>query len=68
MGKSVSVSSLYRVKVYDLSSGKSLPEYMEEAKKRKIKLKHLDEYANRIELIQDFEFNISSSRVRVSPD
>ena len=41
---------------------------MEEAKKRKIKLKHLDEYANRIELIQDFEFNISSQRVRVTPD
>lgn len=41
---------------------------MEEAKKRKIKLKHLDEYANRIELIQDFEFNISCQRVRVSPD
>jgi len=41
---------------------------MEEAKKRKVKLKHLDEYANRIELIQDFEFNISSQRVRVSPD
>jgi ribosome biogenesis protein ENP2 len=58
----------FRIKIYDLSSGKSLPEYMEEAKKRKIKLKHLDEYANRIELIQDFEFNISSQRVRVSPD
>ena len=41
---------------------------MEEAKKRKIKLKQLDEYANRIELIQDFEFNISSQRVRVTPD
>ena len=40
-----------RVKIYDLSSGKSLPEYMEEAKKRKIKLKHLDEYTNRIELL-----------------
>lgn len=56
------------MKIYDLSSGKSLPEYMEEAKKRKIKLKHLDEYANRIELMQDFEFNISSQRVRVSQD
>lgn len=45
------VSELNGVKIYDLSSGKSLPEYMEEAKKRKVKLKHLDEYANRIELI-----------------
>jgi len=60
MGKSLERLNYFRVKVYDLSSGKSLPEYMEEAKKRKIKLKHLDEFANRIELIQDFEFNISS--------
>ena len=58
--KDCGVSNQCRIKIYDLSSGKSLPEYMEEAKKRKIKLKHLDEYANRIELIQDFEFNISS--------
>jgi hypothetical protein len=28
-----------------------LPEYMEEAKKRKVKLKHLEEYRNRIDLI-----------------
>jgi len=62
------VSELNGVKVYDLSSGKSLPEYMEEAKKKKIKLKHLEEYSNRIELIQDFEFNISSQRVRVTQD
>jgi len=61
MGKSLlDPSDAYRVKIYDLSSGKSLPEYMEEAKKRKIKLKHLDEYTNRIELLQDFEFNTSS--------
>jgi ribosome biogenesis protein ENP2 len=60
MGKSLLKIIANSVKVYDLSSGKSLPEYMEEAKKRKIKLKHLDDYANRIELIQDFEFNISS--------
>ena len=61
-------SSSFRVKIYDLSSGKSLPEYMEEAKKRKTKLKHLEEYRNRIELIQDFEFNVSSQRVRVTQD
>jgi ribosome biogenesis protein ENP2 len=45
------VSTLNGVKIYDLSSGKSIPEYMAEAKKRKIKLKHLDEYRNRIDLI-----------------
>lgn len=45
------VSTLNGHKIYDLAAGKSLPEYMEEAKKRKIKLKHLDEYRNRIDLI-----------------
>jgi ribosome biogenesis protein ENP2 len=54
------------VKIYDLSSGKTLPEYMDEAKKKKIKLKQLDEYRNRIELIQDFEFQSSCQKVRAS--
>ena len=45
------VSTLNGVKIYDLSSGKSLPEFMEEAKRRKIKLKNLEEYRNRIDLI-----------------
>jgi len=45
------VSTLNGIKIYDLSAGKSLPEYMEEAKKRKIKVKDLEEYRNRIDLI-----------------
>lgn len=53
------VSTLNGVKIYDLSAGKSLPEYVNEAKKKKIKLKHLDEYRNRIDLIQDLDFKIS---------
>ncbi len=56
------------MKIYDISSGKSLPEYMEEAKKKKMKLKHIEEYGNRIELIQDFEFNNSAQRIRISDD
>ena len=62
------VSTLNGVKIYDLSSGKSLPEYLEEAKKRKIKLKHLEEYRNRIDLIQDLDFAVASKRIRISPD
>lgn len=62
------VSTLNGVKIYDLSSGKSLPEYLEEAKKRKIKLKHLEEYRNRIDLIQDLDFSVASKRIRISPD
>ena len=54
------VSELNGVKIYDLSSGKSVPECLEEAKKRKVKLKQLEEYANRIDLIQDLDYPISS--------
>ena len=53
------VSELNGIKIYDLSSGKSMPEYLEEAKKRKIKLKHLEEYAQRIDLIQDMDYPVS---------
>ena len=62
------VSELNGVKIYDLSSGKSIPECVEEAKKRKIKLKHLEDYTNRIDLIQDLDYPISSQRLRVTPD
>ena len=62
------LSTLNGVKIYDLSSGKSLPEYMEEAKKRNIKLNSLDEYRNRINLVQDLDFKVASNRIVVSPD
>ena len=61
-------STLNGVKIYDMSSGKSLPEYMEEAKKRNMKLKALDEFRNRIELVQDLDFAVAAHRIRVSPD
>ena len=62
------VSTLNGVKIYDLSAGKSLPEYMAEAKKRKVKLNQLAEYRNRIDLIQDLDFKISSQCIKVSKD
>jgi len=62
------VSELNGVKIYDLSSGRSLPEYMEEAKKRKVKLKQLEDYATRIDLIQDLDYPVSCQRLRVSQD
>jgi len=62
------VSTLNGVKIYDLSAGKSLPEYLEEAKKRKVKLKALDEYRNRIDLIQDLDFKVASKRIRITAD
>ena len=45
------VSTLNGVKIYDLSSGKTDLEFLEEAKRRKTKLKYLEEYRNRIDLI-----------------
>ena len=62
------VSELNGVKIYDLSSGKSVPECLEEAKKRKVKLKQLEEYTNRIDLIQDLDYPVSSQRLRVTDD
>jgi ribosome biogenesis protein ENP2 len=62
------VSTLNGVKIYDLSAGKSLPEYMQEARKQKVKLKQLQEYQNRIDLIQDLDFPTSSQRLRVTND
>jgi ribosome biogenesis protein ENP2 len=62
------VSELNGVKIYDLSSGKSIPDCVAEAKKRNIKLKELEDYTNRIDLIQDLDYPISSQRIRVSPD
>lgn len=62
------VSTLNGIKIYDLSAGKSVVEYMAEAKQRKVKLKDLEEYRSRIDLIQDLDFPISSKRIRITPD
>lgn len=62
------VTEFNDVKVYNLSAGKSLPQFLEEAQKRKQSLRYNSEFRRRLDLIQDFEFNIASTRVRVSPD
>ncbi|OII74768.1 uncharacterized protein cubi_00321 [Cryptosporidium ubiquitum] len=54
--------------IYDFSRGKSLPEYLEDAKKQKKSIKHESEFKNRIEILQNFDFSVASSRIRVSPD
>jgi len=56
------------VKVYSLSAGKSVPQWLEEAKKTNKSLRYNEDFRRRIDLIQDFEFRIASNRVRVSPD
>lgn len=62
------VTEFNDIKVYNLSAGKSLPQWLEEAAKKKQSLKSNDEFRKRIDLIQDFEFNIASTRVRISAD
>ena len=57
------------VPVYTISgssTARPLPEWL--ARKRKRSLKQDSEYANRIELLQDFEFEEASNCIRVSED
>ena len=61
------VSQANNVKVYNLSSGKSLPEWISDRKKRQL-LKQDVELRRRIELIQDFDMPTASTSVKVSPD
>ena len=61
------VSELNDVKVYNLSSGKSLPEWLSERKRRQL-LKQDVDIRRRIELIQDFTMPTASSNILVSKD
>lgn len=63
------LSNQSTVPVYTISgadTARPLPEWL--ARKRKRSLKQDAEYANRIELLQDFEFEEASNCVRVSAD
>ncbi|KAK4324156.1 hypothetical protein Pmani_005159 [Petrolisthes manimaculis] len=55
------------VKVYNLSAGKSLPDWLTDRKRRKLSKRDVD-FRHRIELIQDFTMPDLSGCVRVSPD
>ncbi|KAK2878364.1 hypothetical protein Q8A67_019155 [Cirrhinus molitorella] len=61
------VSSVNNVKIYNLSHGKSLPEWLSDRKKRDLQKKDV-EIQRRIELIQDFEMPTVSTSIRVSRD
>ncbi|MCJ1470626.1 hypothetical protein MMC07_009272 [Pseudocyphellaria aurata] len=63
------ISNHSAVPVYTISgssTARPLPEWL--ARKRKRSLKNDPEYANRIELLQDFEYEEASQCVRVSDD
>ncbi|XP_012542067.1 nucleolar protein 10 [Monomorium pharaonis] len=55
------------VKIYNLSAGKSLPEWLSERKRRSLSKKNVD-IRRRIELIQDFDMPGMSTSIRVSKD
>ena len=56
------------VTAYHLSAGKSLPEFLQEAKKTNKSLRYDETFRRRLELIQDFEFHSASTSIDISPD
>ncbi|XP_014681532.1 PREDICTED: nucleolar protein 10-like [Priapulus caudatus] len=61
------VSNPNNIKIYNLSAGKSLPEWLSDRKKRQLQKQDLD-VRRRIELIQDFEMPAVSNCVQVTRD
>jgi ribosome biogenesis protein ENP2 len=61
-------TALKGVKVYNLSSGKTLPQWLEESHKKKFSLRYNHDFKSRIELIQDFSFPAASFRLKATPD
>lgn len=49
------------MKIYNLSAGKTTPEFLLEAYKKHKSLRYNEEYKRRIEVIQDFDFPSSCS-------
>ena len=62
------VSEINGLKVYNLSAGRTLQEMLTSAKYNIKKLKKDDEFLNKIELIQNFDYPISSSCIKLTDD
>ncbi|KAK0399975.1 hypothetical protein QR680_003300 [Steinernema hermaphroditum] len=61
------LSTTNDVKIYNLSAGKSLPDWITDRKRRKLEQKDVD-VRRRIQLIQDFDMPDVSETVTVTPD
>uniref|UniRef100_V9IEG1 Nucleolar protein 10 n=1 Tax=Apis cerana TaxID=7461 RepID=V9IEG1_APICE len=61
------VSCPNNVKIYNLSAGKSLPEWLSDRKRRALLKKNID-IRRRIELIQDFDMPGVSTSIKVTND
>lgn len=57
---------LQRTQVYNVSSSKTVPQWLSESKKREQKKN--EEFRRRLELLQDFRFNAACQRIKISPD
>lgn len=55
------------VKVYNLSVGRSLPQFLSESKKKELRRTDAG-YARRIQLLQDFGFDTAAQRVKFARD
>ncbi|GMF12170.1 unnamed protein product [Phytophthora lilii] len=64
----LAASSLNGVKIYNLSSGKTLPQWLAEKGGSRKALAKDEDYRRRVELLQDFHFPAGSQRVRMSAD
>eukprot|EP00606_Chrysophyceae_sp_TOSAG23-5_P001568 GSChrysophyteH2.ASY1.ANO1.549.1 assembled CDS len=63
---SMKVANFNGCKVYNLTSEKSGPSFMTDAKKRE--LSKDDDYRRRVELIQDFDMATASQCIKMTPD
>ncbi|XP_064626455.1 nucleolar protein 10-like [Lineus longissimus] len=61
------VSNPNNIKIYNLSAGKSLPEWLSDRKRRSLLKKDVD-IQRRIELLQDFEMPTVSNCIKMTPD
>ncbi len=64
----VQVSEINGLKIYNLTGGKSFYDMVKESGFSYKKLKKNDDYINRIEIIQEFEFPISAGCLKASND
>jgi ribosome biogenesis protein ENP2 len=62
------VTEINGVKTYNMSAGKSHSQFLAEAKKNSKSLRYDEEYRRRIELVQDFQFEVSTNQVEISRD
>lgn len=61
------VSNPNNIKIYNLTAGKSLPEWLSDQRKRSLQKQDID-IRRRIELLQDFEMPTVSNCIRITSD